>query len=60
MPAAIRRLPFTRHGFTLYEPDQMRGLLEDAGFSDVRMVPGSGRRGDFMCAIATKAGPRAD
>lgn len=60
IPAAIRRLPFTRHGFTLYEPDQMRDLLEDAGFSDVRMVPGSGRRGDFMCAIATKAGASAD
>jgi arsenite methyltransferase len=60
IPAAIRRLPFTRHGFTLYEPDQMSGLLEAAGFGDVRMVPGSGRRGDFMCAIATKAGAGPD
>jgi SAM-dependent methyltransferase len=55
VPAAIQRLPFTKHGFTLYEPDHVRGRLEDAGFGDVRMVPGTGRRGDYRCAIATKA-----
>jgi SAM-dependent methyltransferase len=60
VPEAIRRLPFTRHGFALREPDHVRGLLEDAGFRDVRMVPGSGRRGDYMCAIATSAGTVAD
>lgn len=59
IPAAIEGLPFTRHGFTLYEPDRMRGLLEDAGFTDIRMVPGFGRRGDYMCAIATKRAPSA-
>ena len=58
-PAAIQGLPFTKHGFTLYEPDRMRGLLEDAGFGDVRMVPGTGRRGDFSCAIATRQGAGA-
>ena len=55
IPAAIKGLPFTKHGFTLYEPDQIRDLLEDAGFGDIRMVPGSGRRGDFVCAIGTKS-----
>jgi SAM-dependent methyltransferase len=54
IPAAIRRLPFTRHGFTLYEPDQVCGLLEDAGFGDIRMIPGHGRRGEYVCAVATK------
>ena len=54
IPAAIQRLPFTKHGFTLYEPDRVRGLLEDAGFGNIRMVPGIGRRGDYMCVIATK------
>ena len=54
IPAAIQRLPFTRHGFTLYEPTRVRGLLEDAGFGNIRMVPGTGRRGDYMCVIATK------
>jgi hypothetical protein len=55
IPAAIKGLPFTKHGFTLYEPDQIRDLLEDAGFGDIRMVPGSARRGDFVCAIGTKS-----
>ena len=54
VPAAIQRLPFTKHGFTLYEPDHVRSLLEDAGFGDIRMVPGTGRRGDYVCAIATR------
>jgi hypothetical protein len=48
-------VPQAKHGFTLYEPHQMRGLLEDAGFGAVRMVPGTGRRGDFVCAIGTKS-----
>ena len=56
VPAAIQGLPFTKHGFTLYEPDHIRRLLEDVGFADIRMVPGTGRRGDFICAIATKRG----
>lgn len=55
VPAAIQGLPFTKHGFTLYEPDRISGLLQDAGFGDIRMVPGTGRRGHYMCAIATKA-----
>lgn len=59
IPAAIQGLPFTKHGFTLYEPEQMHGMLEDAGFGDIRMVPGSGRRGDYMCAIAAKQGSGA-
>ena len=59
IPAAIQGLPFTKHGFTLYEPDHVHGLLEDAGFGSIRMVPGTGRRGDYVCAIATKRGPGA-
>jgi SAM-dependent methyltransferase len=44
-PAAIRRLPVTKHGFTLYQPDQIRSLLEDAGFGIHEIVQGSGPRG---------------
>ena len=55
IPAAIKGLPFAKHGLTLYEPDEIRDLLENAGFGDVRMVPGSGRRGDSVCAIGTKS-----
>ena len=46
---------FFKRSNAAYEPDHVRGLLEDAGFGDVRMVPGIGRRGDYRCAIATKA-----
>ena len=60
IPTAIKGLPFTKYGFTLYEPDRIRGLLEDAGFGAIRMVPGSGKRGEFMCAIATKRGADGD
>ena len=54
---AMRKMPkrLTEHGFTLYEPDAMRRLLEDAGFGGIEMVPGHGPRGDFVCAIGTKS-----
>jgi len=54
---AMRKMPkrLTEHGFTLYEPDAMRRLLEDAGFGVIEMVPGHGPRGDFVCAIGTKS-----
>jgi ubiquinone/menaquinone biosynthesis C-methylase UbiE len=57
--ATMQTLPVTKHGFTLYDPDQIRRLLEDAGFGGVEMIPGSGPRGEFMCAIGTKDGARA-
>ena len=53
-PAAIEKLPGTKHGFTLREPVEVRRLLEEAGFGGIEMVPGSGPRGEFICAIATK------
>jgi ubiquinone/menaquinone biosynthesis C-methylase UbiE len=53
---AMRKMPrrVTGHGFTFYEPDKMRRLLEDAGFGGIEMIPGHGPRGDFLCAVATK------
>jgi len=53
-PATARKLPYTRYGFTLYEPEQVRALLEDAGFGDVELVAGSSRLGEFFCAAGTK------
>jgi arsenite methyltransferase len=54
---AMRKMPkrLTEHGFTLYEPDEIWRLLQDAGFTDIEMVPGHGPRGEFVCAVATKA-----
>jgi ubiquinone/menaquinone biosynthesis C-methylase UbiE len=52
--ATMQKLPVTRHGFTLYDPDQIGRLLEDARFGSIEMIPGSGPRGEFMCAVGTK------
>jgi hypothetical protein len=52
-PATAGKLPYTKHAFALYEPDQVRGLLQDAGFREVEVVAGSSRLGDFFCAAAT-------
>jgi ubiquinone/menaquinone biosynthesis C-methylase UbiE len=42
--------PITQHGFQLYEPGDVEALLGGAGFSDVSVTPGAGRRtrGDFV------------
>ena len=55
--AAMRKMPrrLTEHGFTLFEPEDVRRLLEDAGFGGIEMAPGHGPRGDFVCAIGTKS-----
>jgi arsenite methyltransferase len=53
-PATAGKLPYTKHGFTLYEPAQVRALLEGAGFRDVELVAGTGGLGEFFCAVGTK------
>ena len=57
--ATMQTLAVTKHGFTFYEPDQILCLLEGAGFDSIEMIPGSGPRGAFICAIATKPGSSA-
>jgi SAM-dependent methyltransferase len=54
---AMRKMPkrLTEHGFTLFEPEDMRHLLENAGFGAIEMVPGHGPRGDYLCAIGTRS-----
>jgi ubiquinone/menaquinone biosynthesis C-methylase UbiE len=53
-PESAAKLPYTRHGFTLYEPAQVRALLEEAGFRAVELAAGTNRLGEFFCASATK------
>ena len=48
------KVPFTKHGFSYYEPGQVRELLKKAGFGSIEMVSGSSRLGEFVCAVATK------
>lgn len=52
--ATAEKLPYTRHGFTLYDPDQVEGLLKQAGFRDIQMMSGSTRLGQFVCAVGMK------
>ena len=50
----LQRVPFTKYGFSFYDPEQVRQLLETTGFRQIEMVPGSSRLGEFVCAVATK------
>jgi arsenite methyltransferase len=52
-PEFMRGLPFTRHGFTIYEPQQLEEMLRLAGFTDVRTEAHSERVG-YICLIAIK------
>lgn len=53
-PATASKLAYTQHGFTLYEPDQVRALLHEAGFREGELVAGQNRLGEFHCATAVK------
>jgi len=50
----MQNLAVAQHGFTLYDPDQIRVLLGEAGFGSIEMVSGDGPYGEFLCAIAVK------
>jgi ubiquinone/menaquinone biosynthesis C-methylase UbiE len=41
----------TQHGFTLYEPDEVERAVREAGFTNVRTIPQTGRlsSGDYVC-----------
>lgn len=49
-PATAGKLPYTKHGFTLHEPEAVASLLRDAGFRDVELAAGSSGLGEFFCA----------
>jgi arsenite methyltransferase len=52
-PEFMRGLPFTRHGFTIYEPQQLEEMLRLAGFTQVRTEAHNDRIG-YICVMATK------
>ena len=52
--SVAEKAPYTKHGFHLYEPDEVGRLLGDAGFQDVRMTTGARKTGAFVCASGTK------
>jgi ubiquinone/menaquinone biosynthesis C-methylase UbiE len=49
----MKDLPVAKHGFTLYEPDQVRQLLENAGFNVIEMIPVPGAHDRDICAVGT-------
>lgn len=52
--ATAAKLPYTRHGFTLYEAAEVEALLVSTGFRDVRLESGGVGRFVFHCAVATR------
>jgi hypothetical protein len=53
--AVLERMSVTRHGFRLYEAEEVEGLLSQAGFSSVDMLEDEEPDGVFLCAVAVKA-----
>jgi SAM-dependent methyltransferase len=53
-PETLRKVPYTKHGFSFYEPDRVRSLMEEAGFRSVEMVSGTAVLGEFRCAVGTR------
>ena len=53
-PQTLRKVPYTKYGFSFYEPAQVESQLGEAGFRDIRMVSGAGLIGEFICAVAIK------
>jgi len=47
----LQKVPFTKYGFSFYEPEHVQRLLESVGFANVQMVSGSSRLGEFLCAV---------
>jgi arsenite methyltransferase len=51
-PEELRKWPGHRFGFRHIEVDQVRRLMEQAGFADVGEAWGAGRRPDRFCALS--------
>jgi ubiquinone/menaquinone biosynthesis C-methylase UbiE len=52
----LQRIPVTQHGFTLYDADEVRDLLRQAGFGAIEMREIRHPLGTSICAIAEKPG----
>jgi arsenite methyltransferase len=54
-PEELRKWPGHRHGFRLFEEAEVRALMDKAGFGDLRVAEGRGRRPDrFLCLTGTR------
>jgi len=52
--AVMEKQEISRHGFRLFEPEEVKSLLSDAGFRNVRLVFGQHRFGECVVAEGTK------
>lgn len=46
---------FTNYGMTLYQVDAVQGMMESAGFQQVRMISAWDKHREFLCAVGRKA-----
>ncbi|HEX8639727.1 MAG TPA: class I SAM-dependent methyltransferase [Allosphingosinicella sp.] len=50
-PEELRKWPGHRFGFRLYAEDEVRALMEKAGFDDIDRAEGRGRKPDFFVCL---------
>ena len=59
-PEELAKWPGSRFGFRAFSEDEVRRLIEDAGFGEIRAAWGSGRKPDrFLCLTARRLGEDA-
>ncbi|MDQ4086606.1 MAG: class I SAM-dependent methyltransferase [Pseudomonadota bacterium] len=55
-PEELRKWSGHRHGFRLFEEEEVQALMEQAGFRSIRSIEGRGRKPDlFVCLTGERA-----
>ncbi len=56
-PEELAKWPGARHGFRMWREEEVRALMEGAGFGGLRTAWGTGRKPDrFLCLTGTRRG----
>jgi arsenite methyltransferase len=59
-PEELAKWPGSRFGFRFHDEAEVRRLMEQAGFTDLRRAEGRGRKPDrFLCLTGTRAAAEA-
>lgn len=60
-PEELRKWPGHRFGFRLFDEAEVRRLMEEAGFVDIRRAEGKGRKPDFfLCLTGERSAAEAE
>jgi ubiquinone/menaquinone biosynthesis C-methylase UbiE len=51
--SVLQKMKVTRHGFSMFEPEDVRAMMAAVGFKNIRLVMGRHREGEFVVAIGT-------